>query len=109
MNVAFRSLSDVIGAEVFDVDLSRVVDDDTFARIHEAWLEAAILLFRGQEHMTVADHIAFSRRFGRLETNLKEAGASVGTPQGGQFWHSDLYFEKIPAAASLLHAKEVPW
>ena len=41
-------------------------------------------------------------------SNIIRDGRPVGVAQGGQFWHSDLYFNRIPAAASLLLARVAP-
>ena len=126
MTLEFQPLSDALGAEVLGVDLSEPVDESIFAEIRRAFLDHLVLLFRDQEAMTVGQHIAFSRGFGRLKTDLKAEtaleshpevlvlssmkrdGKYIGTPQRGHFWHTDLYFERIPSAAALLHAKIVP-
>ena len=54
-----------LGAEVQGVDLRRV-DDATFAAVHRAWVNHAVLLFRGQS-LNDDELIAFSRRFGALD------------------------------------------
>ena len=126
MALEIRPLSKILGAEVIGLDVSRPMDEKTFETIREAWLDALVLVFRDLQDMSVEQHLAFSRRFGRLNTNLKaektldghpevlvlstlqKDGAYVGTPGGGQFWHVDLYFERIPAMAGFLHAIEVP-
>lgn len=126
MALEIRPLSKTLGAEVVGLDLSRPMDETTFKTIRVAWLEALVLVFRDLQDMSVEQHLAFSRCFGRLNTDLKaektleghpevlvlstlqKDGAYVGTPGGGQFWHVDLYFERIPAMAGFLHAIEVP-
>src|SRR5215472_7017458 len=55
-----------VGAEVKDLDLRRI-DAATFAAINRAWIEHQVLLFRGQS-LTDDDLIAFSRRFGALDS-----------------------------------------
>ncbi len=124
--VEFRPLTSEFGAEAIDIDLARPVAEVDFERIRAAFLEHGLILFRDQTKMSVAQQLGFSKRFGRLETdlkaettleghpeilvltNLKVNGIEIGTPLGGRFWHSDLYFERIPAAVSLLHAIVVP-
>jgi alpha-ketoglutarate-dependent taurine dioxygenase len=126
MTLEIRPLSEALGAEIIGIDLTTPIDEATFAEIHQAFLKSLVILFRGQQAMTVEQQIAFSRRFGRLKTdlkaektlegcpeilvlsNLKKDGEYVGTPQRGGFWHTDLYFERIPSAAALLHALMVP-
>src|SRR5262245_7496468 len=55
----------VLAAEVVGIDLGRI-DDETFRAIRRAWLEHQVLLFRDQ-HLSDAQLIAFSLRFGKLD------------------------------------------
>lgn len=117
-----------LGAEILGVDL-RTVDDDGFARIHRAWLDHLVLLFRGQT-LTDEDLIAFSRRFGSLDwapvqesgrrfvdghpevyvaSNATENGAPIGSLGAGEAsWHTDMSYLQDPPKASILYALEVP-
>jgi alpha-ketoglutarate-dependent 2,4-dichlorophenoxyacetate dioxygenase len=132
MTLAFRPLQQAFGVEIQHVDV-RHVDDATFAEIVEAFDEHSVLLFRGQ---TIGDEeqIAFSRRFGPLETTIRTIASQARTlPEisnlanvdadgrlipagdkrnlfnaGNQMWHSDSSFKRVPALASLLAAREVP-
>ena len=61
-----RPVSDAIGAEILDVDLS-AVDDALFDQIHAAWMDHCVLLFRDQAHMTDDALVAFSKRVGTLD------------------------------------------
>lgn len=111
-------------AEVAGVDLSEPLDDDRFARIHEAFLEHSMLVFRGQR-LSNEQHIAFSRRFGELEIHtakhwllpdypeilvLSNRGEQGTKPivNGGAYWHSDITYKTKPPLGSLLYALEVP-
>ncbi len=76
--------------------------------------------------MTVGQHLAFSRRFGTLKTdlmaefildghpeilvlsNLEQDGRQVGTLQRGKSWHIGLVLEKLPSVAGILPAKIFP-
>ena len=125
MNVEFQPLTDKIGARVVGIDLSGPMDDATFARIRASWLEHAILLFPAQTAMTVDQHIAFSRRFGELDTaslarnslpghpeiyvvsNVTKRGKPIGA-RVSRSWHSDGQYLERPTAGSMLHAREVP-
>src|SRR5580658_2637368 len=65
---AFRlhPLDAALGAEILDLDLSRPLDDETFAAVRRAFLESnGLLVFRAQ-YITPEQHIEFSRRFGPL-------------------------------------------
>ena len=128
MTFKVRRLSYALGAEVIGVDISQPLDDKTFKEINDAFLEHQVLLFRGRT-ITREQHIAFSRRFGTLELNNhrepekrvpeypefflvlskpKPTGEAATTPRAGEGWHSDNSHLPAPAAASLLHAVEVP-
>ena len=126
MTIEIQPLSEGLGARVLGVDLSEPLDDTTFKQIHAAFLEHLVLVLPDQHDMTVEQHIAFSRRFGTLKTdlkaettlqghpeilvlsNMKQDDKNVGTLQRGDFWHIDLYFEKLPSVAGILNAKIVP-
>ncbi len=125
MKIETRPLSDALGAELFDVDLARPMDEITFRAIHGAFLEHSLILFRDQ-HITPEQHIAFSRRFGGLAThvfdqfllpghpeilrvsNKREKGELIGLADAGKYWHSDLAYMKRPSLGSILYALQVP-
>jgi len=117
-----------LGAEVSGVDV-RSIDDDTFAAIHQAWLDYQVLLFRRQQ-LSDQDLIAFSRRFGDLDhapiqengrrfvdgypeiyvvSNVVEQGVAIGSLGAGEaVWHTDMSYLAHPPKASVLYALEVP-
>lgn len=123
MTLELRRLSSGLGAEVIGLDLTRELDDATFAEIEQAWREHLVLLFRGQ-HLDHASHVAFSRRFGPLDdhssiprlrdqtiheilpvTNQELGGRKQPV---GQQWHSDLSTTLHPARGSLLRCEVIP-
>src|SRR5258706_9885513 len=55
-----------LGAEVGGVDLSKPIGEAAFAAIGAAWLEYAVLRFRGQK-LSDPELIAFTRHFGELD------------------------------------------
>ena len=131
----FQSLNTAIGfaAEVSGIDLSQSMDDDIFLSIRDGLDRFGVLVFCGQA-LDEDSQIAFSRRFGPLETSIRRhRSRNVGrdelsdisnvAPDGGiyamdsehmsynlgnQLWHADSSFKKVPALASLLYATEVP-
>ena len=60
-----KPISGAIGAEVFGIDLSQSLDNATMDEIHHAFGEYIVLLFRDQD-LSVEQHRAFARRFGKL-------------------------------------------
>ena len=58
-------LDATFGAVVTGVALADL-DDDLFAEVHDAWLEHALLIFRGQ-HLTKDEQTALAMRFGDIE------------------------------------------
>ncbi len=131
MTLTIRPLTPYFAAEISGVDLRRL-DDATFARIEDAFETYSVLVFPNQPLDDEAQ-IAFSKRFGDLETtqghiannftvkqvseitnldpqgNLMKAGDPRLTYRIGQRnWHSDSSFKQVPAKASLLHARRLP-
>ena len=114
-----------LGAEVRGVDLSRDIDDTTFATIARAWNDHSVLLFRDQA-IDAVQHVAFSRHFGDLEvhvldqylhpehpeilivSNVMDGDRHVGIYDAGRYWHTDLSYLAVPSRGSLLYAMEVP-
>ncbi|WP_313171691.1 TauD/TfdA dioxygenase family protein [Massilia oculi] len=114
-----------LGAEVVGLDLSRPLGAEDFGRLHRAHLDHHVLVFRDQ-HITPAQQVEFSRRFGQLQihvlrnfqltghpevlivSNIRENGEPIGLGDAGHFWHSDLSYKETPSLGSMLHAQELP-
>lgn len=114
-----------LGAEILGLDLRQPLSEDDFARLHSAHLEHHVLVFRDQ-HITPAQQVAFSRRWGQLQrhvlhqfalaghpdvlivSNIIEGGRPIGLGDAGVFWHSDLSYKPRPSLGSFLHAQELP-
>jgi taurine dioxygenase len=125
MAIPVRKCDAALGAEIV-FDLSRAIDDRTFAELEGIFHDNIVVFFRDQ-HLTNEQHIAFSRRLGELEihivkkyllpadpeillvSNIKnDAGKHIGLADAGFTWHSDTSYRKNPSRCSLLYAKEVP-
>jgi alpha-ketoglutarate-dependent 2,4-dichlorophenoxyacetate dioxygenase len=132
MSLTTRTLHPDFGVEIVDLDVARI-DDATFREVVAAFEQHSVLLFRGQS-LTDDRQIAFSRRFGPLETTIRSIASRAGTPihvanlsnvdaqdrlipagdkrnlynAGNQMWHTDSSFKRVPAHASLLSAREIP-
>lgn len=125
MTLDIRPLSDALGAEVIGLDLSKPLDDDTFAKVHRAHLDHHVLVFRDQTLPPQAQ-IDFSKRFGPLDfhpaddavldgfpemlivSTKRENGKYIGLPDAGPMWHSDLAYKKKTALGTMLYAVEIP-
>ena len=125
MAIPVRKCDAALGAEIV-FDLSRPIDQATFAEIEGIFHDNIVVFYRDQ-HLTKEEHIAFSRRFGELEIHIvkkyllpgypeillvsnvtNDAGEHVGLADAGFTWHSDTSYRKNPSRCSLLYAKEVP-
>ncbi len=125
-------LHPLFAARIHGVDIKGGVDDATFAEIEAAFDEYSVVVFPNQK-LDDADLIAFSERFGPLETMLKGFNAKsdsylayIGNVDpktdtiirtddprmqrqySNELWHTDSSFKPVGAKASLLHGREVP-
>ena len=73
MTLAITPLHPCLGARVDGVVLARPVDDQTFRQIFDAFQEYSVLVFSDQR-LTDDLQMAFTRRFGPLETTLSSIG-----------------------------------
>jgi taurine dioxygenase len=115
-----------LGAEISGVDLSKPLDDDTFAQIANAFFDNEVAFFRNQK-IAPDQHVAFTRRFGMLEHHVRkesrlngfpeilvvsnivdDKGNAIGAQDAGRFWHSDLSYKREPSMLSALYSVEVP-
>ena len=132
MSLTTRALHPLFGAELVGSTSSARTTRHS-PRSWPRFDEHSVLLFRGQS-LTDEEQIAFSRRFGPLETTIRSIASREGTPvqianlsnvdgenrliptgdkrnlynAGNQMWHTDSSFKKVPAHASLLSAREIP-
>ncbi len=132
MPLTVERLHPLFAAEIGGVDLTRPLDDAAWRGIEDAFEEYSVLVFHDQR-LNDEQQIAFSRRFGELETTVASAGnagktsvvadiSNVGADgnllpldakemkfrDGNEMWHTDSSFKRVPAKLSLLSAREVP-
>jgi alpha-ketoglutarate-dependent taurine dioxygenase len=126
-----RKLHPALGAEVRGVDMRRPLDAASFRELHDIWMQHLVLVFPDQ-HVTDAEHVAFTRYFGEPEifhqkiirservkeifrvSNVDEAGVLMPPDHPvaqqvalAQFWHTDSSYRQIPCTGALLHGVEV--
>ena len=129
MSVTVKPLTSAVGAEIKNVDL-RTLSEQEFAQIENAWHRHSVLLLRGQT-LSDDDLLAFSRRFGELDpppnqergrqsppgypdiyvvSNVLDAkGEPIGALGAGEaVWHTDMSYLELPPDASMLYALEIP-
>jgi taurine dioxygenase len=120
-----RPLSPALGAEIVGIDLTKEIDDLTFAQIRDAWHDHLVILLRDQE-LSEEDEVRFAEKFGppavihtkqfvrnhpavMLISNIREDGKPIGAlPDGEMHFHTDQCHQERPAMASMLYALEVP-
>lgn len=115
-----KPLDASFGAAVHGVEL-RSIDDSTFARLHEVWLEYALLIFTDQ-FLTRDEQDTFARRFGNLEfsataiSNIGQDGRIhsdstddvVKSLRGNEGWHFDSTYMPLQAKGAVFSAEIVP-
>lgn len=126
-DIEIRPLCECFGAEIVGIDLAQPVDDALYARIHSAFLERQLLLFRDQD-LSPGNHVALGRRFGEVQvhvmnqyhadgfpelyflTNLDEQGKPSGRhpDKGTLAWHTDGSWRRVTGQATMLYAIEIP-
>jgi len=111
-------LSGVFGAELLDVDVNCITEEQLQAA-REAQNQHGVIFFRDQK-MTCDQHIAFARRWGNIVVNrffervegYQEIALVRKEPRHktvvGEVWHTDHSYDYAPAKGSILYAKEVP-
>jgi len=133
MAITVDTVSSSFVARISGVDLTRPLSDETFDEIHRAFDQYAVLVFPGQP-ATDEQQLAFSERFGPIESAPNYAGKALRLPEtftdisnvdyrgeildpkdrlnqynvGNQLWHTDSSFKTVRAKCSLLSAREIP-
>ena len=125
--ITIRPLTPNLGAEIFGVDFSRDLDDETFRQIHDAFLRHQVLLFSPGE-LPPASQVAFARRFGEVQihvmnqyhaggfpelyrlSNLDENGKPNGKhpDQGTLIWHTDGSWRRVTGHATIIYGEVMP-
>ncbi len=121
---AITALSDLMAAEVTGLDLAAPLDAAVQRKIHAAFLEHRLLVFRDQ-NLTKEEQVTFTEQFGTLErhttrnrgtanlplvhivSNLDEDGKPMGRVRS-DMWHTDKSFRPAPSMATILHAVTLP-
>jgi len=116
-NITVSPLTPAIGAEIGNVDLGQVTDQEIID-IRAALLKHKVVFFREQT-LSQAQHIGLARGFGELEihpatpssqSNPEVLHIAHGPESKGQenFWHSDVTWREKPSLGAILKAVKVP-
>ena len=125
MPFTLKPLTEMLGAEVTGIDLSRPLDAATKRALHDAWIEHAVLVVRDQK-LSPPQFADAARIFGELlEQQLKKFTLpeypEVGTISSrdlpivdgklhvrGENYHTDHSNYAAPPKATMLHAIALP-
>ncbi|MFN0042092.1 MAG: TauD/TfdA dioxygenase family protein [Alphaproteobacteria bacterium] len=120
MRIGVHPIAGAIGAEISGIDLSRPMDEETFAEVRRAFHQHLVIFFRDQV-LTPDQHKAFGRHFGELDIDrfvlpgLPEHPEIIVVKKTegeryafGNVWHADVTFYEKPVLGSALYALEVP-
>ncbi len=114
-----RKIAGALGVEIHGADLSKSLSAEMVAEIRAALLQHLVVFFRDQ-HLTVAQFLAFARTLGKpieypLIKGLPEypdvievSKLESETANFGGVWHSDTAYLEYPPMGSMLLAREVP-
>lgn len=118
--IEVRKINPVIGAEIHGVDLSKDLSDRQFKEVHDALMENLVIFFRDQK-MTIDQHRAFGRRFGKLHIHPNAPIEIKEHPEllvikadekskhvAGEEWHTDVSSDPEPPMGSILHIHVAP-
>lgn len=125
MTIQVKPTGAALGAEIIGADLTKPLDDTSFAQIRAAFYRHEVVYFRGQA-LGDEDQIRFNARFGELRkltlasqahvthpeifvvSNIVKDGKHIGSYDAGRLWHTDGAYLARPHAISALRALEVP-
>lgn len=118
--IKVTKVTPVIGAEIAGVDLSKDLGNQQFKEIHDALMDNLVVFFRDQK-LTIDQHKAFGRRFGKLHVHPNAPQDLKEHPEilvikadenskhvAGEEWHSDVSCDAEPPMGSILHLTTVP-
>ncbi len=107
------------GATVTGLKLADL-DETTFSRLYDTWLEYALLIFPDQ-HLSNDQQVEFAKRFGELEfdlvpiSNVKKDGSirveddadeMIQVLKGNMGWHCDSTYMPVQAKGAVFTAQE---
>lgn len=117
--ITVEPIAGALGAVIRGPDLSRPLDQQCFAEIHDAFLNHLVIVLEDQD-LTPDQLLAFAQRFGPIVNYpfVKDMDGHPGiteiiktendTLNFGGLWHSDTTYLPKPPLGSMLYARELP-
>lgn len=117
--IEVKPIAGTIGAEIHGVDISQDLPDATIADIRKALNDHCVIFFRDQT-LSVEQHKAFARRFGKIfihpnykgtqaDPEIVEIKRAPGDKKiVGEEWHADTTMMEEPPMGAILYALDVP-
>jgi taurine dioxygenase len=117
--ITVKKMTPVIGAEIFDIDLSQDLSALQKEEIQRAFAENQVIFFRDQE-ISKQNHLDFGRLFGKLHIHpaaphvegipeMMQIYADKNSPRAnGEGWHSDVSCDVEPPMGTILQIKQCP-
>lgn len=116
--ITINPLGPYIGAQIFDLDLTRPPNDSQFEQLYHALLRHQVLFIREQP-ITPQQQRALALRFGDLHIHPVYPHAEDveeiivldtrnDNPPDSDNWHTDVTFIDRPPAGAILAAKQLP-
>ena len=123
--IHIQPTGEILGADVAGVDLRKPLAREDFAALLRALGDHGVLRFAGQL-ISAAELKQFSARFGGLHvlsaakyyepglpevtllSNITKDGKPIGAADAGQFWHTDMAYNRTVGFVNVLVAHQVP-
>ena len=122
-----KPLHPTFGCEILGLSLADAVDEKMFAKVHEAFLDYKLILFRKVD-LPPATQVAFARRFGEVQihpmnqyhgyghpeiyllSNLDAEGRPNGKhpDKGTLYWHTDGSWRERTGLATMMYCEISP-
>jgi taurine dioxygenase len=128
VRMEIRPIGEKIGAEILGIDV-KTLDDAAFGLIYKAWLDYNVIAVRDQD-LDIQDYLTYSKRFGEVVIHPSKRTRHPEVPQitllgankfgpdgklnsavykrGGDGFHTDGSYEKVPFKATQLYALAIP-
>ena len=118
-SIIVKKMTPVIGAEIFDIDLSQTLSKLQEYEIQRAFSENQVIFFRNQV-ITKKNHLDLARLFGTLHIHpaaphvdgipeMMQIYADQNSPRAnGESWHSDVSCDLEPPMGTILQIIQSP-